>query len=74
MTLPRNTLVRAGRVFVTLRKSGHVSAGRMPVFHAVTPCCRMALCATEPGAGSFWAEPPAPQVTCSHCLQRPTRL
>jgi hypothetical protein len=72
--LPGRTLVRAGRVFVSLRKSGRVRPGREAIFHAVTPYCRMALCADEPGAGSVWAEPPAEHVTCAACLSRLARL
>jgi hypothetical protein len=34
----------------------------------------MALCATEPGAASGWAEPPSDQVTCRVCLDRLRRL
>ncbi len=44
------------------------------MYHAVTPHCRIALCATEPGAGSAWAEPPASTVTCRVCLRRLARL
>ncbi len=73
-TLPQNATLRAGRVFVALRKSGRVSHGRRPVFHAVTPDCRMSLCADEPGPGSAWAEPPGEHVTCAACLRRLTRL
>lgn len=73
-TLPQTAPVHAGRVFVALRKSGRVSHGRSPVFHAVTPHCRMSLCADEPGPGSCWAEPPADDVTCAACLRRLTRL
>jgi hypothetical protein len=73
-TLPQTLPVRADRVFVALRKSGRVSHGRSPVFHAVTPHCRMSLCADEPGPGSWWAEPPADDVTCAACLRRLTRL
>ncbi len=73
-TNPQNATIRAGRVFVALRKSGRVSHGRKPVFHAVTPYCRMSLCADEPGPGSGWAEPPADRITCAACLRRLTRL
>lgn len=73
-TLPQNATIRAGRVFVPLRKSGRVSHGRQPVFHAVTPYCRMSLCANEPGPGSEWAELPGQHVTCAACLRRLTRL
>src|SRR3954452_2049045 len=65
---------RAGRVFVPLRKSGQARPGRGRVFHAVTPHCRMSLCADEPGAGSAWAEPPGNEVTCRACLKRPMRF
>jgi hypothetical protein len=44
------------------------------MYHAVTPGCRMALCATEPGAGSGWAEPPSETVTCRICLGKLERL
>lgn len=71
---PQHAVVHADRVFVALRKSGHVSHSRRPVFHAVTPNCRMSLCADEPGAGSGWAEPPAETVTCPACLRRLARL
>ncbi len=73
-SLPQNAVLRADRVFVALRKSGHVSNSRSPVFHAVTPYCRMSLCADEPGPGSGWAEPPAEHVTCAACLRRLDRL
>ena len=43
-------------------------------YHAVTPFCRIALCCTEPGVKSGWAEPPAAHVTCRECLRRLTRL
>ena len=72
--MPQHAVTHAGRVFVALRKSGHVSQSRSPVFHAVTPNCRMSLCADEPGAGSGWAEPPAATVTCPACLRRLARL
>jgi hypothetical protein len=61
-------------VFVALRKGGRIAAGRQPVFHAVTPHCRIALCSEEPGARSGWAEPPASEVTCPICLKRLARL
>jgi hypothetical protein len=68
-------IVEAGRAFVALRKDGPgYAAGRAPMYHAVTPHCRMALCATEPGAGSTWAEPPSGFVTCRACLRRLDRL
>ena len=51
---------RNGRVFVALRKYGtRLSGGRPPIYHAVTPNCRIALCCDEPGSRSSWAEPPA---------------
>lgn len=63
------------REFVALRKDGPaLAAGRATVYHAVTPFCRMALCATEPGAASGWAEPPAERVTCPACQLRLARL
>jgi hypothetical protein len=65
----------AGRAFVALRKDGPTFAGGRPaMYHAVTPHCRMALCATEPGARSGWAEPPATTITCRACLERLNRL
>ena len=73
-SLPQNAVIYADRVFVPLRKSGHVSNSRSPVFHAVTPHCRMSLCADEPGPGSGWAESPAEHVTCAACLRRLERL
>lgn len=73
-TVPEKAIVRADRVFVALRKSGHVSSSRSRVFHAVTPNCRMSLCADEPGPGSAWAEPPGQQITCAACLRRLARL
>ena len=45
-----------------------------PTYHAVTPNCRIALCATEPGARSGWAEPPSTTVTCRVCLEKLARL
>jgi hypothetical protein len=68
-------IVTAGRTFVALRKDGPAAAaGRGPMYHAVTPHCRMALCATEPGARSGWAEPPSTAITCRACLDRLERL
>ena len=70
-----NSVEYAGRVFYALRK-----AGRRPpkfpgaVYHAVTPFCRIALCAAEPGSSSGWAEPPGEQVTCPECRRRLDRL
>ena len=72
--LPDDAVVRAGRVFVALRKSGRVSSNKSRVFHAVTPHCRMSLCADEPGPGSQWAEPPGQRITCPACLRRLARL
>jgi hypothetical protein len=51
-----------------------MAAGRPAMYHAVTPHCRMALCATEPGAASAWAEPPSEAVTCRICLGKLQRL
>jgi hypothetical protein len=68
-----NISVGVGRIFVALRKAGG-SCRNGPVFHAVTPYCRIALCCAEPGAKSMWAEPPADGVTCPACLQRLARL
>ncbi len=60
---------------MALRKEGPAQvAGRPKVYHAVTPHCRMALCATEPGNASGWAEPPADQITCRMCQLRLDRL
>lgn len=73
-TIPQNAIVYANRIFVALRKGGRAPQGKSPVFHAVTPYCRMALCADEPGASSAWAEPPAEHVTCVACLKRLTLL
>lgn len=67
-------ILRADRVFAARRKAGPPRPGRPPVFHAVTPNCRMALCADEPGAGSDWAGPAGPEVTCPACLRRLARL
>ena len=74
VTLPRNTVKRGARMFVALRKAGRIFQGTAPVYHAVTPYCRPALCAGEPGAGSGWAEPPSAEVTCPACLKRLKRL
>ena len=65
---------RNGRVFVALRKDGPRTSGTRPVYHAVTPNCRIALCSQEPGSRSGWAEPPAQEVTCPACLKRLARL
>ena len=63
------------REFVALRRAAVSYAGtRKPVFHAVTPFCRIALCSAEPGVKSGWAEPPADRVTCPECLRRLARL
>jgi hypothetical protein len=64
---------RGDRFFVALRKDGRAGNGS-PVYHAVTPDTRPALCGTEPSARSRWAEPPAIAVTCPTCLQRLQRL
>ena len=74
LSLPPNAIIRRTRVFVALRKGGRMPNGQAPVFHAVTPHCRPALCAAEPGAGSRWAEPPGDKVTCPVCLARLARL
>jgi len=66
--------VFTGRTFTARRKAGRGMPGRMPIYHAVTPGCRMALCATEPGAGSRWEENAGPAVTCPKCLARLGRL
>jgi hypothetical protein len=69
----RNVIERSGRVFVALRRlSSRVQTE--PVYHAVTPNCRMALCTAEPGVKSGWAEPPAARVTCPECIRRLGRL
>jgi hypothetical protein len=70
-----NIIIESGRIFVALRKDGPATAnGRPAMYHAVTPHCRMALCATEPGAASGWAEPPSEEVTCRICLEKLARL
>ncbi|MBV9811494.1 MAG: hypothetical protein JO326_02015 [Acetobacteraceae bacterium] len=69
-----NVIVKGERVFVALHKAGRVTGDHPPVYHAVTPHCRPALCADEPGAWSRWAEPPAAAVTCPVCLRRLARL
>ena len=74
MSHSQNVIVRGTRVFVALRKAGRTQSRQVPVFHAVTPNCRPALCAAEPGAGSSWAEPPSATVTCPMCLIRLARL
>jgi hypothetical protein len=65
---------QTGRVFVALRKAGPPRPHVQPLFHAVTPFCRIALCGAEPGSRSFWAEPPSQSVTCPACLRRMARL
>ena len=72
--LPQNAIVRQTRVFVALHRAGRTPRGQTSVFHAVTPHCRPALCAAEPGAGSSWAEPPNDKVTCPVCLAQLARL
>jgi hypothetical protein len=70
-----NIINESGRIFVALRKDGPASGnGRPAMYHAVTPHCRIALCATEPGAASGWAEPPSENVTCRICLEKLARL
>lgn len=68
-------IAESGRTFVALRKDGPAAArGRPAIYHAVTPHCRIALCATEPGARSGWAEPPSDCITCPACLNKLLRL
>ena len=68
------SITHVPREFVALRRATVTySDARKPVFHAVTPFCRIALCSTEPGVKSGWAEPPANQVTCPECLRRLAR-
>ena len=70
-----SVIVASGREFVALRKSASRESLEHPsAYHAVTPFCRIALCCTEPGVKSGWAEPPAAHVTCRECLRRLTRL
>jgi hypothetical protein len=70
-----NIITESGRIFVALRKDGPAAGNsRAAMYHAVTPHCRMALCATEPGAASGWAEPPSDAVTCRVCLEKLARL
>jgi len=69
-----NVIERGDRVFVALRKKRPVTNGAVPVFHAVTPHYRIALCCAEPGTRSAWAEPPAEAVTCRYCLRRLEKL
>ena len=68
------TIVCSGRTFVALRKAGRSGRAAPPIYHAVAPQCRMALCSDEPGAGSGWAETPGEGVTCATCLRRLARL
>ena len=69
-----NVITPGERRFVALRRARRPTAGRLPVYHAVTPNCRIALCTVEPGAGSAWAEPPGEAVTCPACLKRLARM
>jgi len=63
-----------GRHFRAVCKTGGARAGtQKPVFHAVTPECRIALCGAEPGPRSGWGEP-ADEVTCPACLTRLSRM
>lgn len=65
---------RTGRHFVAVRKTGGARVGgHKPVFHAVTPACRIALCGAEPGPRSGWGEP-SEEVTCPACRNRLARL
>ena len=66
--------VRSGRTFVARRKARGNGRDAKPIYHAITPGCRMALCSDEPGAGSDWAEPPGEGVICPMCLRRLARL
>ena len=72
--MPVDAIEHGERSFVALRKARHPTAGHLPVYHAVTPHCRMTPCAVEPGAGSGWAELPAQAVTCPACLKRLARM
>jgi hypothetical protein len=68
-------IIESGRVFAALRKDASAkAAGRSAMYHAVTPGCRIALCTTEPGAASGWAEQPSETVTCRICLGKLERL
>jgi hypothetical protein len=69
----RTIITQHGRIFYALRKDGP-SRGHTPVYHAVSPHCRVALCCAEPGVQSGWAEPPASRVTCAACKRRLERL
>ena len=68
--IPHHALIVSDRIFVALRKMRQPPGSRRPVYHAVTPHCRVALCCAEPGASSGWAEPPAVCVTCPACVKR----
>jgi len=70
LDIPPSALIVGDRIFVALRKAGRVTSGWVPVYHAVTPYCRMALCSVEPGPASRWFEPPAANVTCPDCQKR----
>jgi hypothetical protein len=67
-----NLITVGDRMFVALRRAGR--ARYPPVYHAVTPNVRMALCTAEPGGRSDWVEPPGEAVTCPVCLRRLERL
>jgi hypothetical protein len=71
---PKGLTVANGREFVFLCKSGRVPTGRPKLVHAVPPNYRIALCSTEPGAGSDWSEPSDNYLTCSICRIRLDRL
>jgi hypothetical protein len=73
MALTLRAVAGSERRFVALCRARQRPA-HPTVYHAVTPHCRPALCAAEPGAGSRWAEPPAQAVTCPDCLKRLDRL
>lgn len=65
---------RMGRHFMVVRKAGGARVGgHKPVYHAVTPACRIALCGAEPGPRSGWGEAGA-EVTCPGCRNRLARL
>lgn len=68
--IPHRAIIAADEIFVALCTEGTRRPGNTPVYHAVTPYCRIALCTAEPGVGSAWAEPPAKKVTCLNCLMR----
>jgi hypothetical protein len=68
----KNLITLGDRRFVALRRAGR--ARHPPVYHAVTPNARMALCTAEPGGRSDWVEPPGEAVTCTLCLTRLERL